>query len=144
MKFKSRLKSSHSLIDLTPLVDVIFLMLIFFIVTSNVLPLKSLDIENPELPKDSLPLMTQVLVVIDAHNVIYVGSKKSISDLSSLNDEIKSEMKKLSLEGGTSEPTIALSIDRRVSYDTFLKIFSRIMDLGLPLRLSYKPEDAAL
>ena len=48
MKFKTNLKVSNSLIDMTPLVDVIFLMLIFFIVTSDVLPLKSLNIENPD------------------------------------------------------------------------------------------------
>src|SRR5436309_1962698 len=53
MKFKTRLQPSMALIDLTPLVDVIFLMLIFFIVTSDILPLKSLLIENPKLEKTS-------------------------------------------------------------------------------------------
>lgn len=142
MKFKTRLKASHSLIDLTPLVDVIFLMLIFFIVTSNVLPLKSLDIENPTLSKNTPSLMTQILVVMDAQNVLYVGSKKAIVDLESLGDAIKAEVQKFELEGGTSTPTLVLSVDKRVSYEVFLKIFSRMMDLGFPLRLSYKSIDA--
>ncbi len=72
MIFKTNLKASTALIDLTPLVDVIFLMLIFFIVTSDILPLKSLNIENPTLEKQSAPLTTQLLVVVDAQNVIYV------------------------------------------------------------------------
>ena len=79
MKFKTKLKPSASLIDLTPLVDVIFLMLIFFIVTSDILPLKSLNIQNPSLPVDSAPLTTQLLLVMDAHHVIYLGSKKPLS-----------------------------------------------------------------
>lgn len=55
MKFKSTLKPALALIDLTPLVDVIFLLLIFFVVTSDILPLKSLAIENPRLPQDAPP-----------------------------------------------------------------------------------------
>jgi len=142
MKYKTRLKASHGLIDLTPLVDVIFLMLIFFIVTSTILPLKSLGIENPTLSKNSPPLMTQILVVVDAQNVLYVGSKKAIIDLGSFADAIREEVKKFEQEGGTSTPTLVLSIDKRVSYEVFLKLFSRAMELDLPLRLSYKNEDA--
>lgn len=84
LRFKTSLKHSNSLIDLTPLVDVIFLMLIFFIITSDILPLKSLNIENPTLDKDSAPLTTQLIIVMDAQNVIYLGSRKSIVDLVSL------------------------------------------------------------
>ena len=81
-----------ALIDLTPLVDVIFLMLIFFIVTSDILPLKSLLIENPKLEKDSAPLTTQLLLVMDAQHVIYLGSKKAIVDLASLKQSLQQEV----------------------------------------------------
>lgn len=144
MKFKTRLKASHSLIDLTPLVDVIFLMLIFFIVTSNVLPLKSLNIENPALPYNSAPLLTQILIVMDAEQVIYVGSKKAIVDLEGIGEVIEQEKKKLQSEGGTSNPTLVLSVDKHVSYEAFLKLFSKVLETGHPLRLSYKPADASL
>jgi biopolymer transport protein ExbD len=141
MNFKSRLKPSHTLVDLTPLVDVIFLLLIFFVVTSNILPLKSLDIENPRLDRDSPPLLTQLLVVVDAHQVIYVGSKKAIVDLGSLKEALLHEVQKFKAEGGKDQPTVVLSLDKQVPYDIFLKLLSRIMELQLPLRLSYKGAD---
>lgn len=141
MRFKSNLKSSFSLIDLTPLVDVIFLMLIFFIITSDVLPLKSLHIENPELSNDSLPLTTQLLVVVDAQNVIYVGSKKAIVDLTSLPDALKQEIDLLREQYANINPTVVISMDRRVEYGTFLKLFSVVQDLGQRIRLVYKPAD---
>lgn len=141
MRFKSNLKASPSLIDLTPLVDVIFLMLIFFIVTSDVLPLKSLHIENPELSHDTLPLTTQLLVVVDAQNVIYVGSKKAIVDLGSLSDALQDELALLKTQHATLTPTVVLSVDRRVEYGTFLKLFSVVQDLGQRMRLVYKPSD---
>ena len=74
MKFKATLKPSTSLIDLTPLVDVVFLMLVFFIITADILPLKSLNIENPIIDLSAPPRTTQIIVVMDAQNVIYVGS----------------------------------------------------------------------
>lgn len=139
MKFKSRLKPSMALIDLTPLVDVIFLMLIFFIVTSDILPLKSLLIENPKLEKDSAPLTTQLLLVVDAQHVIYLGSKKAIVDLSSLKQNLQEELHQLKMQNGGQEPTIVLSIDRRVSYGLFLRLFAIAQECCGRLRLVYQP-----
>lgn len=142
MKFKTRLKASFSLIDLTPLVDVIFLLLIFFVVTSDILPLKSLKIENPTLDQDAAPLTTQLLVVMDAQHVIYVGSKKSISDLVSLETKVSQELKKIKAAHPSSNPTIVLSVDRRVEYGNFLRLFSTLQLAGHPIRLVFKNEAA--
>lgn len=139
MKFQTRLKPSTSLIDLTPLVDVIFLMLIFFIVTSDILPLKSLHIENPKLTKDSAPLTTQLLLVMDAQHVMYLGSKKAIVDFSSLKDHLEKEIQSLTQQNGGHSPTVVLSIDRRVEYGLFLKLFAIAQECCPHLRLVYQP-----
>jgi biopolymer transport protein ExbD len=141
MKFKTNLKSSNNLIDLTPLVDVIFLMLIFFIITSDILPLKSLNIENPTLSKDSNPLTTQLLVVMDGQNVIYVGSKKAIVDLGSLKKHLEDEIGQLKSQYGNLNPTVVVSIDKRVEYGSFLKLFSIVQQCCPRLRLVYKPTE---
>lgn len=141
MKFKTNLKATHSLIDLTPLVDVVFLMLIFFIVTSDILPLKSLNIENPTLNKNSAPLTTQLIVVMDAHNVIYVGSKKTIVDFLSLKEHLEDEVKKLKKQNGGIDPTVVLSVDQRVDYGSFLRLFSTCQECAPKLRLVYKPSE---
>lgn len=144
MKFKTRLKSSTSLIDLTPLVDVIFLLLIFFIVTSDILPLKSLNIENPVLEKDSTPLTTQLLLVMDAQHVIYLGSKKSIVDLETLKGSLQNELQLLKTQNGGQEPTLVLSVDRRVDYGLFLKLFSIAQECCSYIRLVYQPESSLI
>lgn len=141
MKFKTRLKVTHSFIDMTPLVDVIFLMLIFFIVTSDVLPLKSLNIENPSLSRNSMPLTTQILVVMDAQNVIYVGSKKAIVDLGSVKEELQREIASLQKQHSGLVPTIVLSVDRRVDYENFLRLFSVVQENSPHIRLVYHPEE---
>lgn len=141
MKFKARLKREHNLIDLTPLVDVIFLLLIFFLVTSNILPLKSLKIENPQLSDNTEPILAQVLVIMDANQVIYVGSKKAIHDFQSLKEALTTEINNVQSQGNLN-PTIVLSIDRRVPYDLFLKMFSTALELKLPIRLSYQSAES--
>lgn len=144
MRFKTRLKSSFSLIDLTPLVDVIFLLLIFFVFTSDILPLKSLKIETPKLSQDAPPLTTQLLIVMDAQNVLYVGSKKAISDLVSLNEMVQQELDKGAKAHPGHKPSLVLSVDRRVEYGTFLKLFSLLQEFNLPIRLSFTPDSTAL
>lgn len=143
MKFKTNLKITHSLIDMTPLVDVIFLMLIFFIVTSDILPLKSLNIENPTLERNSAPMTTQVLVVMDAQNVIYVGSKKAIVDLASVKQQLHDELDLLRKQHANIVPTVVLSVDRRVDYGSFLRLFSMIQESSPRLRLVYQPEESS-
>lgn len=138
MRFKTNLKHSSNLIDLTPLVDVIFLMLIFFIVTSDVLPLKSLNIENPAIAKDSQPLTTQLLVVMDAQHVIYVGSKKAIVDWESLKTQLSEEIQLLRKQYGNIDPTVVVSVDRRVDYGSFLRLFSVVQECCPRLRLVYQ------
>lgn len=131
-----------ALIDLTPLVDVIFLMLIFFIVTSDILPFKSLLIENPKLEHDSAPLTTQLLLVMDAQHVIYLGSKKAIVDLVSLKESLQKEVEALKQHNKGEEPTIVLSVDRRVNYGLFLKLFSIAQECCGRLRLVYQPSES--
>jgi len=136
MRFSPRLKPCHNLIDLTPLVDVIFLLLIFFLVTSEILPLKSLLIETPQLNSDQPAKLAQLLVIMDSDHVIYLGSKKEICDMASVKDRIK-ELIKLHPE---SMPTIVLSIDRRVDYGQFLRLFSQVQECSPRVRLAFKPK----
>lgn len=144
MKFKTNLKSSVSLIDLTPLVDVIFLLLIFFIVTSDILPLKSLNIENPQLTDDSAPLTTQLVLVMDSQHIIYLGSKKEIVDFDTLKDSLKDRLQGLQKQNGGITPTLVLSVDRRVDYGLFMKLFSISQQCCSRIRLAYQtPEENA-
>jgi len=141
MKFQTKLKASNNLIDLTPLVDVIFLMLVFFIITSDILPLKSLNVENPSISKDSTPITTQIFLVMDAQNVIYLGSKKAIVDLATLKTSLKEEIEKTKRQNGGYAPSVVISVDRRVEYGIFLKLFSIAQDCSRKIRLVYKPEE---
>lgn len=140
MRFQPRLKPCHNLIDLTPLVDVIFLLLIFFLVTSEILPLKSLLIETPQLTCDQPAKLAQLIVIMDSDHVIYLGSKKEIVDMATVKDRLKEQIASMKEINPQSSPTIVLSIDRRVDYGQFLRLFSQVQECSPRIRLSFKPK----
>jgi biopolymer transport protein ExbD len=140
MRFRTRLKPSQTLIDLTPLVDVIFLMLIFFLISSEILPLKSLLIEAPELPLDQPARLAQLIVVMDAEQVIYIGSKKEIIDMGSVKDRLTELIQALKSKHPSCRPTVILNIDRRVDFGAFMRLFSQVQECCPRIRLSFKPQ----
>ncbi len=141
MIYRTNLKPSSTLIDLTPLVDVVFLLLVFFIISSDILPLKSLNIENPSINRNSAPLTSQLLVIVDVHNLIYLGPKKEIVELGSLKKHIREQIEVMSESHSGQEPSIVLSVDRRVEYGTFLRVFSIAQECGTKVRLVYRAAD---
>jgi biopolymer transport protein ExbD len=141
MEYKTRLKPTSTLIDLTPLVDVVLLMLIFFLITSDILPLKSLNIHTPHLNSDSTPLTTQLMVALDAEGVIYLGAKKNIVDLATLKEELQKEVLKIKSRVPGADPTLVLSVDKNVDYGSFLKLFSIAQGTSPKIRLHYMSEE---
>lgn len=143
MRFKTRLKTSPHLIDLTPLVDVIFLLLIFFIVTSDTLPLKSLRVHTPTLGEDSAPQTSRLAVFMDAQHVIYVGHKKTIIDFPSLKAYLLEEKAALQKQlPQATAPSVVLNVDEKVDYATFLKLFKVVSECSSTVRLAYQAEEA--
>ena len=143
MHFKPRLKHQFNMVDLTALVDIIFLLLIFFIITSDMLPLKSLNIETPEIRQDSLPLTTQMVVFMNKEHDIFVGKEKQKVLLAALPATLRKRLLLLRETMPYAKPTIVLNVDRYVNYGTFLKLFYEVQDLGLTIRLSYQKETYA-
>jgi len=143
MKCATRLKPCFNLIDLTPLVDVIFLMLIFFLITSDTLPLKSLLIQHPEFASLDEPKLSQLIIVMDKDQVVYIGAKKKIVELMSLKEALQKQVA-LWRERHHVTPTVVLSVDRRVQYETFLRLFSEVVKIVPRVRLSFKTEGTNL
>ncbi len=142
MKCATRLKPCFNLIDLTPLVDVIFLMLIFFLITSDTLPLKSLMIQNPQISSADEAKLSQLAVIVDKDQVIYVGSRKEIVDLMSVRDVLQRHITNWQQAHHNTLPTVVLSIDRRVDYEMFLRLFSEVVKAAPRVRLAYRTEES--
>ena len=62
-------------IDLTPLLDVVFIMLIFFIVTATFTQQSGLEIKRPEATSSEQLDGESIIVAVDKHNQIWLNQK---------------------------------------------------------------------
>ncbi|MDA0706186.1 MAG: biopolymer transporter ExbD [Proteobacteria bacterium] len=63
-------------IDLTPMLDVVFIMLIFFIVTASFIKEAGIDVNRPDAPiTETPPEEANILVVVDANDDIFIDRR---------------------------------------------------------------------
>ena len=63
-------------INLTPMLDVVFIMLIFFIVTASFIKEAGLDVNRPDAPMtESKPEDSNILVMINANDEIWIDRR---------------------------------------------------------------------
>jgi len=63
-------------INLTPMLDVVFIMLIFFIVTASFIKEAGIDVNRPDAPMtESKPEDANILVMINANNEIWIDRR---------------------------------------------------------------------
>lgn len=67
-------------IDLTPMLDVVFIMLIFFIVTASFVKERTLNVnvpENADAPPPPPPIENKtILVMVDAQNEVFIDGRR--------------------------------------------------------------------
>ncbi|MEM1087913.1 MAG: biopolymer transporter ExbD [Pseudomonadota bacterium] len=79
-------RHAEAKVDLTPMLDVVFILLIFFIVTSNFIQEETLGLEGPP-PGGANVLMPVILVSVDADNLIRVNGRLTQIDGARANME---------------------------------------------------------
>ncbi|MDH3362952.1 MAG: biopolymer transporter ExbD [Gammaproteobacteria bacterium] len=63
-------------INLTPMLDVVFIMLIFFIVTASFIKESGIDVNRPDAPvTESKPEEANILVMISANDEIFIDRR---------------------------------------------------------------------
>lgn len=79
MNFKRQVKAEES-VNLTPLIDVVFLLLIFFMVSTTFTKETHLEIDLPEAEGEQQPVAeTQIEVVVDAQGNFTVNGKPLVN-----------------------------------------------------------------
>jgi biopolymer transport protein ExbD len=63
-------------IDITPLIDIVFIMLIFFIVTATFVKETGLDVSMPDAPTNPTPEKSNILIRIDANDNIWIDLRR--------------------------------------------------------------------
>lgn len=89
MRGHTRAVADEANVDLTPMLDVVFILLIFFIVTSTFIQEDAIALEPPPpaCPDCLKPVTHAIMIYVDAKNVIRVGSE--LQDIANVRASIE-------------------------------------------------------
>lgn len=125
MKFK-RTQPEDSGINLTPLIDVVFLLLIFFMVSTSFTKETHLALEIPQaVGAPTSDALVPLDIVVEADGAIAINGRALIN---SSVDAIKAGIQELS-SGDTTLP-VTLTADAKAAHEHVVKVMDAVGQLG--------------
>lgn len=123
MRFKRHIELEHGLrqIDIAPLVDVIFQLLIFFMLTSSFIASSGIRINLPKAVTSQMIKPTSLEIVVSGENVIYTDGRVVNTR------ELKSILKGLA----TRNQGLLIKADRRCQLGRVVEIWDTARELGV-------------
>lgn len=122
IKIKKRLPQKKYM-DLTPMIDIVFLLVIFFMTSSSLVKIKAIKVDLPKAAKTDTNIKEPLTVSIDKDENLYVlGKKVSVNNIESiLKTQIeKNEIKAIVVEGYQG-----------ISYQRIIEIMSLAKKVGV-------------
>ena len=123
MKFKRFAKPEQGLqfIAVTPLIDCIFLLIIFFLFASSLTVYSSIDVKLPKAVTSEIVREENVVILITSENIVYYHNK--VVALSELKKELSQSENKKRL--------ILIKADHRASVGRIVDIWNLCRHLGI-------------
>jgi len=122
VKFRRHVQLEHGLkqIDIAPLIDIIFQLLIFFMLTSSFIMQPGIKVNLPKAVTSQVLKEQNIIILISSEDVIYIDNKVyTIKELRRFLEE-KSKIK----------PTILIKSDRRSTLGTVVEVWDLCREVG--------------
>jgi len=101
-------------IDLTPMLDVAFIMLIFFIVTASFVKEAGIDVNRPEAATAVKKERANILVAISAQGEIWINKRRV--DIRAVQANIER------LKAENPQGSVVIQADKKATTDTLIKV----------------------
>ena len=122
-------------VDLTPMLDVVFIMLIFFIVTATFVKETGVEVNRPQSSTAEQKNNPSVLIAIQADNSVYMDGRRV--DIRS----VRANVERLFAEN--PEGGVVIQADELSSMKTFAEVLDQARQVVPPERVSLATEDSA-
>lgn len=116
-------KSEESSIDLTPMLDVVFIMLIFFIVTTSFVKESGIDVSRPSAKTAKKKQRASILVAISQSGEIWIQRRKV--DIRSVRANIER------LHAESPEGTVVIQADKRAETGLLVDVMDQVRLAGV-------------
>jgi biopolymer transport protein ExbD len=76
MSRREKAAEEENTIDLTPMLDVVFIMLIFFIVTASFIKEAGVEVNRPDATTSELKKNAKILVAVTSNNEVWIDKQR--------------------------------------------------------------------
>ena len=115
-------KEAENEVNLTPMLDVVFIMLIFFIVVASFVNEAGLDVNRPDALRYPVPEVENILVVIDTNSEIWIDNR--LIDPRALRANIER------LHAENPNAGIVIQADKKSSNNTLVQVMDASRQAG--------------
>lgn len=122
-RFRNRKTKEETEINLTPMLDVVFIMLIFFIVTTSFVKEAGVQVNRPSASTAEQKGKANIIVAIRSNDEIWID--KRIVDLRAVRANIEK------LKSLNSQNSIVIQSDKEAKTDTLIKVMDQIRLAGI-------------
>lgn len=122
MKFK-RVKLKEAGLDITPLIDVVFLLLIFFLLSSSFIMQPGIKVKLPEATTDDIKTKKDIFITL-ARDGTYFLNEESIS-LAALPDKLRILVAK------EADQILIIKADREVKHGQVVEVMDIAKKTGI-------------
>lgn len=110
-------------IDLTPMLDVVFIMLIFFIVTASFIKEAGIEVNRPEATTAEAKKHANILIAINANNEVWID--KNRIDIRAVRAQIER------LHAENPKGTVVIQADDKASVETLTDVADAARQVGV-------------
>ena len=125
MKFKNKREGIRSNVDMTPMIDIVFQLILFFLVSTTFATLPGIKLNLPQSHTAESTSLMGITITADSNGALYFNDKEV--SMSGLGEEL------LTFDTGTTkkeEFPVSLEADSEVTNGTIVKIFDVIRESG--------------
>jgi biopolymer transport protein ExbD len=108
-------------IDIAPLIDIVFQLLIFFMLTSSFIMQPGIKVNLPKAVTSEAVKTENIEILVTAENVLYLNGKVIVTP----------ELQKLFKQAAKRNQTILIKADRRASLGRVVEVWDMARDLGI-------------
>lgn len=121
MNLKSNLQE-ESVLLITPLIDIMFLILIFFVLNSSFTKNRAIEVDVPKTISGSSVGEIESHILLTKDHKIFINEKETTKESFSVS--------LLESIGSVNNPVIIIEGDKGISYDFLMGIMDRVKVLG--------------
>jgi biopolymer transport protein ExbD len=121
--FQNLMDEEEANIDMTPMLDVVFIMLIFFIVTASFVKESGIDVNRPEASTAVKKDKASILVAISDNNEIWINKRRI--DVRAVQANIER------LHAENPQGSVVIQADKKSTTETLMKVLDATRAAGI-------------